>query len=827
MKVKTDLDLANNSAEYSPRRESLCVFVSLVLLSIFFHAPSLFFSGQFIFSPMDIVGRQPELGGSPEFEPANRLLIDPVLQFHPWDLWIQKELAAGRFPWWTSLSGSGAPFAANGQSRLFDPLHLAFLQLPLPWAWAAESAVRFVITGFGCYLLCRLIGLGALARWFCPLAINLTGFFTLWRHYPLVATGSLVPWLLWATLRLGSHFSPGRWVVCSIISAWLIVSGNIQVAAVTMVMACAVSCFHFQKSHSDLVTGSGKHAPLMPIVAVASAFLCGILLSAPAWVSLWGYLQESPIMADRVAEHSAGGRGATARWADLPCLVSPFFYGSERRGDTNIHKSTGASNISESASGFVGLTVLIFIMVGLLSGKRADPGWFWMKSGFGLIFIMSFWVGYRLPPVVWLWPRLPVLSVIDPRRFLVGMPLAGLILAGYGLESITSGQVPAYFSKWLPRLLLLMATGHLLVAITPFVFEKKIEMKAVAHYEKTVEPGPDHDSIVNHRVQNQMHAITHAWPLYMVGRSLVCLVIWAVWRGAQGRPRRRAVFLATVAILELIQFGWNYNPHVERRWLDAIVDAPLARELRTIAAEYHSKGFEARFLALGEALPPNQLMAMGLKDVRNYDSIELLAGLKPFENLLERRRSGDRTSRIELGWKEIADIAEPLRRAGVVGILARSRPPVEIFETVAEVVPGLWVGLWPGVPRVEGDVEKLLSDEPGRIEIRSRTAPLDGSMLIRENFARGWSAKSEKGEKMAIEADDQTGFIRIKIPASVTGQTIVVVYRPSQMKAAVYGHFAGVLLVVFVAAGGGMLTRKKIGAGASQRNDCEVKINRS
>ncbi|MFM7594145.1 MAG: hypothetical protein ACKO85_20340 [Isosphaeraceae bacterium] len=776
---------------------------------------------------MDIAGRQLEFGGSPEFEPANRLLIDPVLQFHPWDLWIQQEFSSGRFPWWTSLSGSGAPFAANGQSRLFDPLHLVFLQLPLPWAWAAESSVRFIIAGYGFYLLCRLLGLGAIACWFCPLAINLTGFFTLWRQYPLVATGSLLPWLLWSSLRLRLHFSMGRWAGCAVVSAWVIVSGNIQVAAIEMVMAFGLSLFAIQKSKISYLSERIWHPQLPAVSAVSSALFCGVLVSAPAWVSLWGYLQESPILADRVAEHSAGGRGSTARWADLPCLVSPFFYGSERQGDANLHKSIGASNISESASGFVGLTGLILILSGCFTKKKTHPDQVRMKFGFFAIFLLSFWVGYRLPPVVWLWPRLPLLSVIDPRRFLVGMPLAGLLLAGLGLQSLASGQVSAMFDKWLPRLILLLAIGHLMAATLPFAFSEKIEMKAAAHYGQSVEPGPEHRAIVQHRVQNQMHAITHAWPLYVVGRSLVCLLVLAAWWFAQGRPRRRAIFLATIAFAELIQFGWNYNPHVKRNWLNAIVDAKLAHELRSIASVYVSKGYEARFLALGEALPPNQLMAMGLKDLRNYDSIELLAGLKPFEVLLDRRRAGDRTSRIDLGWRDITEIAEPLRRAGVAGVLARSRPADGLFEKIAEVVPGLWIGLWPGVPRVEGDVEKLLKDEPGRFEIRARTEPLDGSILIRENFAKGWSAKSEKGDFLKVEADKLTGFIRIKITADHAGQMIVAVYRPTQLKAAIYGQFAGILLCLFVAGGRAMLTHKKIGAGASQHNDSEVKIKKS
>ena len=68
----------------SPRRELLAFAAVLAALVAAFLAESLL--GGKVLSPADVVFAQAsfrEFRG-PSYEPANRLLIDPVLQFQPW-----------------------------------------------------------------------------------------------------------------------------------------------------------------------------------------------------------------------------------------------------------------------------------------------------------------------------------------------------------------------------------------------------------------------------------------------------------------------------------------------------------------------------------------------------------------------------------------------------------------------------------------------------------------------------------------------------------------------------------------------------------------------
>src|SRR4051812_4788823 len=59
-----------------------------------------------------------------EYQPLNRLLMDPVLQFQPWLEFNRSMILQGRLPLWNPYVGCGAPHLANGQSAVFDPFAL-------------------------------------------------------------------------------------------------------------------------------------------------------------------------------------------------------------------------------------------------------------------------------------------------------------------------------------------------------------------------------------------------------------------------------------------------------------------------------------------------------------------------------------------------------------------------------------------------------------------------------------------------------------------------------------------------------------------------------
>src|SRR4051794_23340211 len=157
-----------------------------------------------VLSPADVLLVEASFrpDGKGDYQPFNRLLIDPVLQFQPWLEFNRAELRSGRLPLWNPLAGCGAPHLANGQSAVFDPFHLIAYLGPLPGAYAGIAWARLLFAGVGTFLLARRWGLGPWGRWFCGLAFPLCGFLVVWLLFPVTASAVWMPWVFLALDRL-------------------------------------------------------------------------------------------------------------------------------------------------------------------------------------------------------------------------------------------------------------------------------------------------------------------------------------------------------------------------------------------------------------------------------------------------------------------------------------------------------------------------------------------------------------------------------------------------------------------------------------------------
>src|SRR3954449_13449285 len=106
----------------TPHRELLAFAATLAVLVTGFLGDSLL--GGKVLSPGDVLRvsatfREGTPPGS-DYEPANRLLMDPVLQFQPWLEFSRMMVRRGRLPLWNDMAGCGTPHLANGQSAVFD-----------------------------------------------------------------------------------------------------------------------------------------------------------------------------------------------------------------------------------------------------------------------------------------------------------------------------------------------------------------------------------------------------------------------------------------------------------------------------------------------------------------------------------------------------------------------------------------------------------------------------------------------------------------------------------------------------------------------------------
>ncbi len=293
--------------------------------------------------------------GAADYEPANRLLMDPVLQFQPWLELNRRMIRQGQLPLWNSYAGCGAPHLANGQSAVFDPFNLIAYLGSTPRAYAYMAAARLWMAGLGMFLLARFWNLGFWGRWFAGLTYPFCGFLVVWLLFPVTPVAIWMPWLFLATSRVLRN--PGARA-----AAWLAVA-----------IALTVFGGHIQTSAHVLLAG-GLYAAVnigwrayqgtnwrQATLAYSAGTVLGLGLAAVQILPLGFYLTKSSVWSDRREERSAWWQLERPRLLDAACTAMPYMYGSQRRGHPNLARALGVHNLNESAAGYAGLATLIWL----------------------------------------------------------------------------------------------------------------------------------------------------------------------------------------------------------------------------------------------------------------------------------------------------------------------------------------------------------------------------------------------------------------------------------------------------------------------------------
>ena len=219
------------------RRERWAFAAVLAALVAGFLGESLF-AGR-VLSPADVLRVSASFRDQrgPSFEPANRLLMDPVLQFQPWLDFNRAMLRRGRLPLWNGLAGCGAPHLANGQSAVFDPFHAIAYLGTLPEAYVWMAAARLWVAGMGMFLLARSWGLEPWGRWFAGLAFPFCGFLVVWLLYPVTSVAVWMPWLFLATDRALAGPGPRTVGLLALVAGLVLLGGHAQTSAHVLLAA--------------------------------------------------------------------------------------------------------------------------------------------------------------------------------------------------------------------------------------------------------------------------------------------------------------------------------------------------------------------------------------------------------------------------------------------------------------------------------------------------------------------------------------------------------------------------------------------------------------
>lgn len=703
-------------------RETLAFALLLgTLIAAFFHESLL--RGK-VLSPADVLlvsASFRDEGDVADYEPANRLLMDPVLQFQPWLEFNRAMLRTGQLPLWNPYAGCGAPHLANGQSAVFDPFHLLAYVGRLPEAYAWIAAGRLFVAGLGMFLLARSWGLRFWGRWYAGLVYPFTGFLVVWLLFPVTSVAVWMPWLFLAVDRVFAAPGGRSAATLAATTALVVFGGHIQTSAHVLLAAGVYAAWRWiSQAIGEFDRGR---------VARAWAFgtALGLGLAAVQVIPLAVYLSRSPVWGERRREAVPWWSIARPRLLDAVCTALPYAYGSQRRGQPNLARALGVHNLNESAGGYAGLAALVWLAPLAWRVRRRSPRVAFLAAlaGFGALGALA------LPPVDNLLRACPVLGVTDNRRLSLWVAFGLAMLGGIGLDHL--GRTRRLGRRWIAAWLV-VAAGLATVALVIPTIEPALRARATAHYRRS---RADTDGgLAAARAERQVRATVEFLPRYYGLAATELVLLAALALAASGRRRGRsgvAPAVVALSLAEMFAFGMELNPAIDR---DRHRPEPLV-----IARLRGWLGPGMRAIGVGEELPPNVLMRYGLADARNYDSVELESAVAWLDPVFEPS-SASRSSRRDVTWASAAGALDRLRDSCVGAVVGSTPPPSGTFDRV-ERVGRAWIAWIDPAPWASVDsktAEIGWRRRPGSAIVRVRLDAPD-RLVIRETFAPGWVAR--------------------------------------------------------------------------------------
>ena len=423
---------------------------------------------------------------------------------------------------------------------------------------------------------------------------------------------------------------------------------------------------------------------------------------------------------------------------------------------------------------------------------------------------VGFCGAFGLPVVSNLLRAVPVLDVMDHRRLTLWVAFGLVMLGGMGLDRLGDWE-SVVLPRWCAWGWLVMAGACLAVAGGAMLVGPGLKDRAIDHYRQASESDPtmNEDAAIQlaaRQVRNLVNFVPTYYGLVAGELALMAGLAVAASRGWVGKLRLRQALVA-ITLVELAGFGYGLNPAISKE-LDR-VEPPLIVYLKREAAP------PSRVLAVGAELPPNSLMRYGLADVRNYDSVEMLANFEAFETLYEPASS--RTSRREVTWQGVERGLEALKAAGVTAVVGATEPPAALFERV-DRVGGVWVG------RIQKPAKPLplLDQGPTTIVWTGEEAT---TFEIPTTFDPGWRATVDGDESMI--SPGKKGFLSLDFEP---GRHVVTLkYDPLEVRAALLltAGAAGVLVLLLTGAVGASTRSRKNPNGSWKAKAHRVRIESS
>lgn len=546
--------------------------VLTVLVGIFFYQTVLF--GRFPIPTDALVGlyhpwRDLFAPAYPRGVPfKNFLITDPVRQQIPWRKLVADAWKSGRLPKWNPYTFGGTPLVANIQAAPFYPFNILFLFLPFFVAWTTLIAIQPFLAGLFLFWYLRFHKRSVLASLVGSVAWAFGGFSIAWMTWGTIVHTAL--WIPLVLLCVDELFFIGAdkkqvasrlgWMAGVAFGSFMIVTaGHIQIALYMFVLAGAYVIWRYSAT---------KNLPAF--FSVMLAVIVALILTSVQWVPLSQFLSESGRIG---AADNWQLPGWFFPWQNLAQFIAPDFFGNPA-----TLNYWGVWNYGELI-GYIGLIPLLFAVSVLFL-----PG---LPMFFSIAVIASF--AGMLPSAISSLPfifHIPVLSVLQPTRYMSIVDLSFSILSAYGFDALLKNRGRIKISCFIIGVFLLILWGTVIAG-------------TFIHGEP---------SLVSNLAVAKKNLIL----------PTVLFVFFAGWyvtvvKGKKEWTRGLSIMLFVVIVVDLFRFGWKFTPFTPSAYL-----YPQTGVLKFL--EDQPKPF--RVMSLDDRiLPPNVSGYYGIESIEGYDPI--------------------------------------------------------------------------------------------------------------------------------------------------------------------------------------------------------------
>ena len=608
--------------------------------------------------------------------PHNELLSDLILENYAWKRFIMECIEARQLPLWNPYIFAGVPFLAAGQHSALYPFSILFYIMPIARAYGYFTVLQFFLAGLFMYIFARTIGIGRFGAFVAAITYTFSALFVVRVVFTMIIAAMAWLPLLLAMIELiirgyglgDNPRPPLPYVVLGAIALGLhVLAGHAEITIYTLLVMAfyalsrlAYWCLIDRNPDNQLTNFSGSQSPLLRGVLAPSgrrgrrpvAYHCDLLnlpiyhlrpaLKALGWLAAMailglglGAVQLIPFY-ELVRENFRQG-SVTYRqvvgWAyparRLIAFLVPNFFGNPAHHSyfdifsrqtvpvtRNYYGQAintiywGIKNYVEGGS-YAGILPLLLALVAVL-GRRARP-YVWIFAALALI---SLALVFGTPLYALLYYGLPGIKQLhSPFRWIFPYTLSVAVLAGFGAQQLAAEGTEGVISSLRPHSSLSSLLGWIallaglgLVAALSLVFlfphaAIPLAERAMLGLAKAPEAFADGRMFLSYQFRNFL-----AFALALAASGAVFIL--------HRRPRLWKPLALSVLTLDLLAFGYGFNPAADPRLLD--FKPPVVEFLQGDKGLFRITTYNAP----GEkTFNANVGMFYDLQDVRGYDSI--------------------------------------------------------------------------------------------------------------------------------------------------------------------------------------------------------------